>query len=187
MGIELRLTAEMDRCLRELMIVVGMTEEAQPGAELLVNDVCRVYELAKAEIMNLRAERTRARFDAEDEHYTTEDAVTAALFPALPFLKRMADTYQERRDSYGPSEQRFADIMLAMFPNGLHLQTRSDWVRYGLFHQIISKISRYVKDFATPHVDSIHDIGPYSAMLEAEDRRTLNRPPFNFRSDDHGD
>jgi hypothetical protein len=177
----------MDECLRELMRTVGMTEEAQPGSNLLEADVRRACLLAKDEIMNARAARVCAALDAEDEFFTTADATEAVMFPALPFLRRMATTYQERRASYGPSEQRFADIMLAMFPNGLHLQTRSDWVRYGLFHQLVGKISRYVKDFATPHVDSIHDIGPYSAMLEAEDRRTLNRPPFNFRSDDHGD
>jgi hypothetical protein len=171
---------------RNLMFTLGM-HDAAGKPEQTPDEVREMLVKAKDEILNLRAERTRARLDAEDEHFTTEDASEALMFPALPFLKRMADTYQERRGTYGPSEQRFADLMLAAFPTGLTLSSRSDWVRYGLFHQIMSKISRYAKNFHEPHVDSVHDIGPYAGMLEAEDRRALHRPPFNLKPDDHGD
>lgn len=167
---------------QHLMNIVGQSGEAYTAT-----NVAEALRRAAEEIMTLRAERTRKRLDEEDELFTIEDAQLAASFPALPMLQRMAATYRERRGSYGPSEQRFADIMVALFPDGLTLKVRSDWVRYGLFHQIVGKLSRYVRDFSEPHIDSIHDIGPYSAMLEAEDRRTMHRPPFNFRlpEDDH--
>lgn len=171
--IEVNVDPTMDRCIRLLMETLGMYEVAQPGNRLTVADVCEMCTKAKSE---LEKQRT-----PNDEGFTVEDGKTAEAFPAEPIMRRMIETYHERRGTYGPSEQRFGEIMVAMFPDGLTLNTKHDWVRYGLFHQIVGKLSRYVKDFANPHVDSVHDIGPYAAMLEAEDRRGLERQPFFFR------
>jgi hypothetical protein len=113
-----------------------------------------------------------------DKPFTADEIREALANPAAPLLRRMLETYTERRASYGPSEQRFADVMLAFFPDGLTIERREDWVRFGLFVQIASKLSRYSRDFHEPHVDSIHDMGPYTAMLEAEDRRVLGMEPF---------
>ena len=100
-----------------------------------------------------------------------EDIVPLASFPALAEIAEAEVTYRERRGTYGPSEQRFADLALALFPEGLTLTTRSDWVRYGLFHMMLSKLARYTKDFHTPHVDSMHDTIVYAAMLTTEDKK----------------
>jgi hypothetical protein len=166
--------------LTDLMRVLGDGEVVRRMMKgtVIDDDLGRVLLTAKAEVMGLRAERTRDKIDEEDEHFAQEDVNEAVLFPAAPMLRRMADTYRERRGTYGPSEQRFADVAMAMFPQGLTLRTREDWVRYGLLHQLLSKLARYAKDFHQPHVDSIHDVGPYAAMLEAEDRRLLNMEPF---------
>jgi hypothetical protein len=81
-----------------------------------------------------------------------------------------AETYLARRSVYGPSEEIFGAVMTAMFPNGLTLDSRRDWVRYGIFHQVVGKLTRYAADFSTGHVDSIHDAGVYAFMLEDKDR-----------------
>jgi hypothetical protein len=109
-----------------------------------------------------------------------DPAVEAIAFPAAPIMRDMLATYQERRGTYGPSEQLFGAVMHALFPKGLRLDTPDAWTRYGLFHQIVGKLTRYAKDFNTPHVDSVHDLSVYGAMLEAEDRRLLKLPPFNL-------
>lgn len=109
--------------------------------------------------------------------FTDSQRGRAGDFPAEPILEQMQHTYTARRAAYGPSEQRFADLAMALFPRGLRLVTREDWVRYGLLHPIIAKLARY--QFAAPHVDSIHDIAVYAAMLEAEDRRALGLAPFD--------
>lgn len=98
-------------------------------------------------------------------------APDATAFPAGPELIAVMATCRERRAAYGPSEVRFGEIMLAMFPEGLTLRTREDWIRYGIFHQLVSKLSRYCKDFHAPHLDSSHDFVGYGAMLAAEDRK----------------
>jgi hypothetical protein len=92
-------------------------------------------------------------------------------YPALPLMEAAAQTYKDRRGVYGPSEQKFADVMQALFPNGLTISTHEEMVRLGIFSQILSKICRYANDFTTGHVDSAHDLGVYAFMLEAEDRR----------------
>ena len=165
------------RALITLMRAIGLNAAAETVADgrYTIHDVIVMCEAATTEITTLRA---RIQQLAPEEAFSAEDAATAALFPALPMLVNMAHTYEQRRGQYGPSEQRFADIMLSLFPTGLTLSTRSDWVRYGLFHQLISKLARYVKSWSDPHIDSVHDLGPYAAMLEAEDRRHLHRPPF---------
>lgn len=113
------------------------------------------------------------------EQYTNNEIAEAALNPAVPMLLAGVRLYRERRGTYGPSEQLFADVMTAMFPKGLTLTSREDWVRYGIFHQIVGKLTRYANDFFDPHVDSIQDTKVYAAMLEAEDRRVHRAAPFN--------
>jgi hypothetical protein len=115
-------------------------------------------------------ELTRLIQDAVHELEPYRDA-----FPAGPELVAVMATCCERRASYGPSEQRFADMMVAMFPDGLTLTTHQDWVRYGIFHQLVSKLSRYCKDFHHPHLDSSHDFVGYGSMLAAEDRKIDHR------------
>jgi len=92
--------------------------------------------------------------------------------PAIAPMREALATYAERRAVYGASEQMYADVMLALFPDGLALDTREAWVRFGLFTMIISKVTRYANDFKTGHVDSIHDLGVYAFMLEGEDRKS---------------
>ena len=172
----LHLSPEMNRAFRALMETVGMKETAI-APELTTDDIVMMAHKASEHVklaVMLGVLKDR-------DEFSPAEYASAATHPALPLLERAAATYKERRGSYGPSEQRFADIAMAMFPDGLHLRARKDWVRFGLFFQIISKLARYTKDFFVPHIDSIHDVQPYAAMLEAEDRRALNQPPFDRR------
>lgn len=101
-----------------------------------------------------------------------KDSAPKLDFPALAPMQEAAATYQARRSVYGPSEAKFGAVMAALFPDGLHLDTEAEFVRFGIFTQMLSKLCRYTHDFSTPHVDSVHDLGVYSFMLEAEDRRS---------------
>jgi len=86
-------------------------------------------------------------------------------------LEKASDTFTERGDTYGDSVHRFGATMAALFPDGITLHGAQDWDRMGLLVQIVSKLTRYVNDFQTPHLDSIHDMGVYAFMLEAEDTK----------------
>lgn len=80
-------------------------------------------------------------------------------------LELGAKTYRERNVEYGDSYHKFGRVMLALFPDGLTIETVNKWNRLGVLVQIVSKLTRYSNDFYNPHRDSIHDIMVYAAML----------------------
>lgn len=165
--------------VRTLLELTGHADVADRtrGLEQIPPDA---IELAVREA-RLRLQLARSISDKGiNEGFTQSDADEADRMPALPMLRRSLATYAERRGTYGASEQRWADMMLGLFPKGLTITDRSDWVRFGIFAQIGSKLCRYTENFFQPHIDSMHDLQPYSAMLEAEDRRYSGRPPFEM-------
>jgi hypothetical protein len=85
-------------------------------------------------------------------------------------LADAARTYLSRRSVYGPSEVIYGKVMGEMFPDGLTLESPRDWIRFGIFNQVVGKLCRYAADFKNGHVDSIHDAGVYAFMLEDKDR-----------------
>ncbi len=92
---------------------------------------------------------------------------------APEYLEAGAKTYQERNKKYGDSYHKFGKVMIALFPEGLHIGERgkndyeatNEWNRLGVLTQIVGKLCRYSNDFGNPHKDSIHDIMVYAAML----------------------
>lgn len=86
---------------------------------------------------------------------------------AADLLVQMAATYRERNALYGNNYKEFGLIMEAIFPNEILLSTPDDFNRFALLVQIVAKVTRYAKNFHSGgHIDSIHDVGVYAAMLE---------------------
>jgi hypothetical protein len=81
-------------------------------------------------------------------------------------LAKMADTYRERNAVYGDNWRRVGDVMMSLYPEGMHLQDADAFNRWHLFELIVVKLTRFANSKLT-HVDSIHDIAVYAAMLEA--------------------
>lgn len=94
---------------------------------------------------------------ANDKHHTIHN------------IQRALDTYRTRNRVYGNNYKRFGEIMMALYPNGVCLNTVHQWNRFGIILQKISKLSRYVTDPMRGHMDSIHDDAVYSFMLEELD------------------
>jgi hypothetical protein len=79
-------------------------------------------------------------------------------------------TFEERGIVYGENYRKFGKVMAALFPAGLELKTIDQWNRFGIFAQMLSKVTRYSNNFFEGHIDSVHDLGVYSFMLELLDR-----------------
>ncbi len=86
-------------------------------------------------------------------------------------LRESGDVFDQRNALYGDNYKRFGPIVDALFPVGVALGGPSDFRRFGVLVQIISKLSRYCANFATGgHDDSLLDLATYSAMLRELDQ-----------------
>jgi len=85
-------------------------------------------------------------------------------------LKKMAETYAERNAVYGDNFRNVGRIMMILFPEGLNLESESDFTRWHIFELIVVKLTRYSINFKNGgHPDSVHDAAVYNAMLEMLD------------------
>ena len=81
-------------------------------------------------------------------------------------LDAMARTFRERGKTYGDNYRRIGQVMAALFPDGVTLRTPEEFLEWSLFDLLVVKLTRLaVTDLR--HIDSIHDIGVYAAMLES--------------------
>lgn len=95
---------------------------------------------------------------------------------AVTNIAQALSTYVERNRAYGNSYHKFGTVMAALFPNGLTLNSVEDFNRYGVFFMQISKLIRYSTDPKKGHLDSVHDLGVYSFMLEELDALAQGLP-----------
>jgi hypothetical protein len=93
-------------------------------------------------------------------------------------LKQAIQTHKERGAVYGNAYlEQHGKVMKALFPNGLVLSSADDFNRFGTFNMIVSKMTRYANNLrqANTHIDSLHDMGVYSFMLEEIDRIWIDK------------
>lgn len=88
--------------------------------------------------------------------------------PSVPeIMAEAAETFKQRNALYGDSYKHFHEVMQVLFPEGLTLKTDDEWRRFGILFYLIGKVVRYCNNFTEGgHVDSAHDSGVYSFMLE---------------------
>jgi hypothetical protein len=83
-------------------------------------------------------------------------------------LEAALETFKERNKTYGNSADMHGNVMEALFPNGISIVGAEGFQRFSLLNLKITKLVRYCNNFEQGgHLDSIHDDGVYSFMLEA--------------------
>jgi len=80
-------------------------------------------------------------------------------------LEKMAETFRERNKIYGSNYNAVGEVMVALFPNGITLKTKEDFIKFHFMDWKVGKMTRFARTGMT-HLDSIHDEAVYSAMLE---------------------
>lgn len=94
----------------------------------------------------------------------------ARLVRANEILQEAAETYAARNVEYKDNYYMVGQMMAALFPEGLHLQTADDWNRMHIFILGVVKQTRYATNWNKGgHRDSIRDLTVYCAMLEEID------------------
>lgn len=80
-------------------------------------------------------------------------------------LRNMAATFDERNKVYGSNYLMVAKLIKVLFPNGVP-PGLVEKDHFHLFELKLVKLSRFAISELT-HMDSIHDDGVYSAMIES--------------------
>jgi hypothetical protein len=88
-------------------------------------------------------------------------------------LERLAVLFRERNSLYGDNYLHHGQIMIALFNGKVPEQnTVEDANRFGIFTQMVSKLTRYANRWDKGgHEDSLDDLSVYSQMLAELDRR----------------
>lgn len=91
-----------------------------------------------------------------------------SLHSVPELLREGAELFEQRNALYGDNYKTYGAVMVAMFPEGLpDLVTVNDHNRFGLFVQLVAKLTRYGANLSSGgHVDSARDMKVYAAMLE---------------------
>lgn len=104
-------------------------------------------------------------------------------------LRDAAKTYEQRNEMYGDNYKLFGDIMMALFPDGLHLTTPDEFNRFNMLTQCTGKLTRYAQMFKKGgHLDSAHDEIVYAAMLlelTEDPFEEFEEDPNQFVDEDH--
>lgn len=84
--------------------------------------------------------------------------------PAI--LTTQIATFIERNAQYGDNWENMGTILSGLFPKGVELRTKEDFIKWHLFEWAIGKLSRFANTGMT-HLDSLHDAAVYLTMVEA--------------------
>lgn len=87
-------------------------------------------------------------------------------------LEEALRTFKERNKQYGDNYLTHGQVMTVLFPKGVKLETVEDWNRFGIVNMVVAKLTRYAQAWPQVNkstIDSVHDLGVYSFMLESLD------------------
>lgn len=80
------------------------------------------------------------------------------------------ETFRKRNAQYKDGQNNVGGVMMALFPDGVTLKTKEDFIKWHLLELLVVKITRFANG-GLSHIDSIHDAGVYSFMIEKEVRQ----------------
>ena len=73
-------------------------------------------------------------------------------------MQKALDTFRERNKVYGDNYHQHGRVMMALFKEGVNLQTIEDYNRFGIVNMMVAKLTRYCQGWPKPHEDSVHDL-----------------------------
>lgn len=123
-------------------------------------------DLSMAEVIaEVEPVAANAKAGDEDDTLALIRAQAATGRIAADVLEEAARTFRERNAVYKDNANVVGKVMVALFPNGVKLETAEDFHMWHLFELLIVKLTRFTNSGLT-HQDSILDLTVYGAMLE---------------------
>ncbi len=99
-----------------------------------------------------------------------------ATMTPIEILREAAKTFAQRNRVYRNNYKLIGPVMQALHPQGVTLHTADDHVVFQLWSMVLAKLSRFAVSGLT-HLDSIHDLAVYAAMLESVLRERHRQRP----------
>lgn len=84
------------------------------------------------------------------------------------FLHAAAELFESRNEDYGNTWVMTGEVMKALFPDGINLQTEHDFSKFNTIQLMALKLMRICAHFDSGHIDSLKDLQVYTAMLESK-------------------
>lgn len=84
-------------------------------------------------------------------------------------LAEAAKIIKDRNAVYGDSVNAHAQVMAALFPDGVALNGPLSFARFSLVNMVVIKLTRYCTDPERPHRDSLSDAIAYLGALAQVD------------------
>jgi hypothetical protein len=82
-------------------------------------------------------------------------------------LNALAKIYRARAKVYQKDYHHLGESLLAMFPDGLHLETAEEFNRFALFVHLHGKVMRYAQNMKrSGHADSLSDAAVYAMLMQ---------------------
>lgn len=133
---------------------------------ILVNNLFEEGKKLERELANLRSHVVDITLDSSSVHSESKAQQSAASSPS-DIMKAMAETFAKRNKVYGDNYLSFGAVMVALHGAApLCPVTAHEHNVAGLWIQIVSKLTRFANS-GCMHVDSVHDLAVYAAMLES--------------------
>lgn len=89
---------------------------------------------------------------------------------AYECMENALNTFKQRASQYKNSYLQHGEVMKALFPDGIKLDSVEHFNRFGVLNMQVSKLVRYTQSWNNPHIDSSHDLGVYSFIQEELDQ-----------------
>jgi len=85
-------------------------------------------------------------------------------------LQEASELFKKKNEEYKDNWKETANVLDALFPDGLYLSDTDDFTRFQFLVMMAGKLTRYCNNYDKGgHKDSIRDLIVYCALLEAAD------------------
>jgi hypothetical protein len=131
-------------------------------------DIVEMYRNSGVNASVLRIHDVDAYSPPAPASASPQKADTAAI------LAQMAATFRERNAVYKENAKMAGEVLAALYPNGVTLKTAADHEWWHVWCLLFVKLTRFVVSEHT-HVDSIHDLAVYAAIIETRVRNAQRK------------
>lgn len=95
-------------------------------------------------------------------------------------LEEASQTFKAKNAEYGDNWEKVGKILNILYPNGIEIKSEDEHNRFQMLMMILGKLTRYINNWKSGHIDSIHDLIVYAALLQSIDNEIICKEDIPF-------